>query len=726
MVRKILAVIICSLVVLELAAQEKALTNGMKITRSMKIKKGIYKIDAINKDSAVIIIEGEDITVDFNNVTLIGSNTAKNADEFTGIGIIVRGGRNITIRNLKARGYKIGILARDISGITIENCDLSYNYRQRLKSTQEKENMADWLSYHHNENDEWMRYGAGIYLYNSQLAIIRECKVTGGQNGLMMTKSNDAFIYNNDFSYNSGIGLGLYRSSRNRVSYNRMNFNVRGYSHGIYSRGQDSAGILVYEQSNGNFFYKNSATHSGDGFFLWAGQSTMDSGQGGCNDNVLYGNDFSYAPTNGIEVTFSRNKILNNRIYECNHGIWGGYSYDTEISGNRFRNNRIGIAIEHGQNNTIHHNIFYRDNQAIKLWSREQQPADWGYAKHRITRSINYAIAMNSFNENNVVYNLNRTDNIAVFGNTYSGVGELFIVDTTVAGIDSAENYQLSEKFSIDSMVTPPYVEKPMEPFKGGALVAGKKNIWMTEWGPYDFRYPIIWNTNPADSGNVMRFELKGPAGKWKIKTAKGLDSFSVRSGKFPAEITARKQKRSTTDIVLELEYTGPAFTSQVGKAMAANKPHIFSFRKYFKPIKWKVNWYAFDSLNNPIETGSLFPPNVRLAPIKSEKTTRLEYAWWGGIKGDTIYPRFITLAEGEANFEKGVYELGITWDDAVRVYIDDKLVVDEWNPSKYKFDESPYKMVRLNLEGNHKLRIEHLELGGFATLGLTIKPISK
>ncbi len=75
----------------------------------------------------------------------------------------------------------------------------------------------------------------------------------------------------------------------------------------------------------------------------------MDSGKGGCNDNVLEGNDFSFAPTNGIEVTFSRNRINNNRIEGCDHGIWGGYSYNTVISYYHFINNRIGIAIEHGQ-----------------------------------------------------------------------------------------------------------------------------------------------------------------------------------------------------------------------------------------------------------------------------------------------------------------------------------------------------------------------------------------
>jgi parallel beta-helix repeat protein len=49
----------------------------------------------------------------------------------------------------------------------------------------------------------------------------------------------------------------------------------------------------------------------------------MDSGKRGCNDNVLRENDFSYAPTNGIEVTFSRNIIAGNRVFECDHGILG-------------------------------------------------------------------------------------------------------------------------------------------------------------------------------------------------------------------------------------------------------------------------------------------------------------------------------------------------------------------------------------------------------------------
>ena len=140
--------------------------------------------------------------------------------------------------------------------------------------------------------------------------------------------------------------------------------------------------------------------------------------------------------------------------------------------------------------------------------------------------------------------------------------------------------------------------------------------------------------------------------------------------------------------------------------------------------MDWEVRWFSMDTAShNPIKTGELFPPNVRMAPIKTEKVKKLEYAWWGGLKaGDEKYKQFITVAEATAVFPKGVYELSVTWDDAVRIYVDGKLIINEWNPSKYKFDESPNRRIIFNLGGSHQFRVEHLELGGFATLNLKLK----
>src|SRR5258705_7852706 len=134
--------------------EEKSLMKGMKITQTTKIKKGVYKIDAVdNIEQSLILIEGNNITVDFNNAILKGSNAKKNPDEFFGIGVMILNSKNITIKNLKGKGYKIALLAKNTEGLTLDNCDFSYNYRQHLNSSLEKEDISDWMSYHHNEKD---------------------------------------------------------------------------------------------------------------------------------------------------------------------------------------------------------------------------------------------------------------------------------------------------------------------------------------------------------------------------------------------------------------------------------------------------------------------------------------------------------------------------------------------------------------------------------------------
>ncbi|RYZ25765.1 MAG: hypothetical protein EOO10_17420, partial [Chitinophagaceae bacterium] len=683
------------------------------------VKKGTYALNGFDSLSkGAIVIEGNNIIVDFNNTVLIGSTGKIKPDEFYGVAVVIKGGKNITIKNLTAKGYKVALAARNVDGLKIENCNFSYNYRQHLNSTQEKEDLSDWISYHHNENDEWLRYGAAIYLRGCNNAIITNNRVTGGQNSLMMTECNVATIYNNDFSFNSGIGMGFYRSSNNRVLHNRLNFNVRGYSHGIYNRGQDSAGFLVYEQSNNNIFFKNSATHSGDGFFLWAGQTTMDTGSGGCNDNQVIENDFSYAPTNGVEVTFSRNIISNNRIYECDHGIWGGYSFNSKFSANQISNNRIGIAIEHGQHNELNGNIFIKNKEAIRLWARKEQPADWGYAKYRDTRSVGYQIALNNFNRNELVYNLKKTDSLEIFDNIYSGNNRLYQIDSTVTNIDSLGR-DLYDTTSVDYGL-----KNGMDPFKGNGKLAGRKNIRMTEWGPYNFQYPIIWNTNPVDSLQTMQFEILGPKGKYEILSVKGIDTPSDTinlPGSF--QLTRKDDKKIDAEIIAV--YKGAAFTDQFGNQNAADKPVRFKFRKFFQPIDFTVSYYGFNSLTNPIKTPYLERMKVQ-RPFKIESVNKLDFAWRNGITIDSIqHKQFFIVANGTAEIEKGSYELSVTWDDAVRVYVDGKLVLDEWNPSKYTFDESPNRKIKLPLGGHHEFRVEHVELGGFATLRVKLDKVN-
>jgi parallel beta-helix repeat protein len=167
---------------------------------------------------------------------------------------------------------------------------------------------------------------------------VRRCRARAGQNGLVLERCDHARVYDDDFSFLSGWGIALWRSSDNVLARNACDFCIRGFSHGVYNRGQDSAGILLFEQCSRNVIAENSATHCGDGFFSFAGQealggvppptSDFDYVRKGCNDNRIHGNDLSYAAAHGLELTFSfGNQIRANRLVgNAICGIWAGYS----------------------------------------------------------------------------------------------------------------------------------------------------------------------------------------------------------------------------------------------------------------------------------------------------------------------------------------------------------------------------------------------------------------
>ena len=694
---------------------------GMVIRESVLINREIYSLNAnTSLSGSLIIIEGQNIVVDFNQSVLQGSNDKTNPDEFYGLAIhIKKGSKNITLKNAFIHGYKVAILADSIENLVIDNCDLSYNWRQHLQSNLEREDVSDWMSYHKNEKDEWLRYGAAIYLKKCNNAIISNNTVTGGQCALMMTQCEKAEVYDNNFSFNSGIGIGLYRSSNNKIYHNRLDYTVRGYSDGKYKRGQDSAGILVFEQSSNNIFAFNTATHSGDGFFLWAGQTTMDTGKGGCNNNFIYGNDFSYAPTNGIEVTFSQNLIMKNIIRNCDHGIWGGYSYDTDITDNIFENNWIGIAIEHGQNINIALNGFTKDRTAIKLWSRETQPADWVYANVKNTESRNYWIAANRFTSNETAFDIMGTDTVVFSGNTKLFVKNNLQLGDRVDNIDtSREEDFLDMEYQKDERLKT--IKADQLPIT--ILPQGKKEMRITEWGPYDFRYPMVWLNN-IDSHGLYHFEILGPKGNWKIIKSVGFEIINKGDAGFPSTITA-KPDTGKQDLSLQLQFAGTSFTNVLGKRLDSNTNRFFEYKEFHSLAKWDVNWYKWDAEHDPAKDYTTFTKLFSQPPIQAITTDKIDYTWWGAIGKNLPADSFATVAISKIFLKEGTYHIGITADDFVKLFIDDTEVIDAWDAKYTLLDENTHHRINLKLKGGeHTFKIVHAENTGLATLMFYINP---
>src|SRR5882672_6434326 len=398
-----------------------------------------------------IQIGAPNIEIEFvKGSVLRGSPPGMAPDQYKGCGIRLNGHASVTIRGARISGYSCGLWATKADGLTLEGIEASDNRRAHLKSTPAAEDSSDWLFGHDNDQHQWLtNYGAAIYLEQSAGVTVRGSRVWHGQNALCLDRVTESKIYDNDFSFNSGWGIALWRSSRNVITRNAADFCVRGYSHGVYNRGQDSAGIFAFEQNNENIFAENSVTHGGDGFFGFAGREALGEigdhpvewhERRGNSDNLLVRNDFSYGAAHGIENTFSfGNKYLENRIIgNAICGIWAGYSRDTLIAGNDFEGNgemgygleRGGVNIDHGGDNIIVRNKFSNNKCGIHLWggaNPEFEKKNW--AKANGYASTGSVVAGNTFSGDSVAFQFRGLGEVTIGPNRLTGVAREMIDD---------------------------------------------------------------------------------------------------------------------------------------------------------------------------------------------------------------------------------------------------------------------------------------------------------
>ncbi|MCA1652558.1 MAG: right-handed parallel beta-helix repeat-containing protein, partial [Acidobacteria bacterium] len=509
----------------------------------------------------------------------------------------------------------------------------------------------------------------------------------------------------------SSIGVGMYRVSNSTIMHNRIDWCVRGYSHGFYNRGQDSAGLLMYEQSSHNRVAYNSVTHSGDGLFLWAGQSTMDTGKGGANDNEFVRNDFSHAPTNGIEATFSRNRFAENRIDECWHGVWGGYSYDSVWQNNRFARNTEGMAIEHGQSNRIENNRFDGDEIAIRLWQNASQDPDWGYPKNRDTKSHGYALLGNTFKGHKTALQIRDTSDVTASGNTYQDVV------TTVSLAGNTRNF-LFDAPAVGSRAgwIPDTTALPggVDPMIKDNSRRGRHTIIVDEWGPYDWQSPKLWPAGKPDD-TPLKLRVLGPPGDWKVASLRGA-TVTPHAGRVPGEITLTPVPASPLDFHLALEYRGGAVVTPRGRTMAAGVPYRFEYSRFFVPIEWTIRFFEYTAATDPVTQPGSFAKLLAGTPLTEVTRDRLDYISGRSLEEGLPRDRIALVAEGRADLPAGDYVLRVISDDAVKVWMDAELLLDAWTPHESKVDTVPIK------GGSRRFKVEYYEVGGFAELRFDIQ----
>ena len=688
--------------------------DNIEITESCRIRVSVSPI--VDGDgNGVIHITGDDITVTFDGPPLRGAAAGRMPDSFDGIGIRITGER-VTVTDAVISGYKVGVYARRANGLVIEDCDVSDNFRQRLGSTARREDPADWLRPHANDDNQWFdNYGAGVYLRQCAAATVRRVRARGTQNGIVLDRTSETRIYDNDCSFGSGWGLALWRSSHNVISRNAFDFRVRGYSHGVYNRGQDSAGILLFEQCSDNVITGNSATHCGDGLFAFAGNEALGRDdidrplawyrKRGNNGNVIAGNDFSWAAAHGAEVTFSfDNRVVTNRfVGNAICGFWGGYSHGTFVAANHFEANgdmpygleRGGINIEHGFANIIYRNEFLNNTVGIHLWwDNDEQLMALPWARANPTAAENNSIIENTFRGDAVAVQLRQVGASTLRGNRMLDVGvEIEADDRSTAMLRLLDTSDLGQ-LPIDD----PVPLGDASPVGAREHLAGREHILMTEWGPYDWTRPLLHLVERAPDRH--EYELLGPE---PVANAE-LDAV-------PGVILHRDGSRfvvssGTTGTASPYELTVTAGDSTVSR------------RDMLLTPAWNVQF--FSSKLDPREDPRAWRQHATAGGIVRTLPALDLHFGNGGPDGLDATDHFGTIATTSLEFPAGRWRITTTSDDGIRVWLGEQLVIDDWTwhpPKRHVHEFSLTDTTVLHI------RVEHFELDGWAVLSVDIEP---
>ncbi len=683
-------------------------------------------------NSGAIQIGASGIELNFvRGSVLRGSGVDTSPDQYKGYAIRLNGHKDVTIRGAHISGFWCGLYATKADGLLLEDLDASDNRRARLKSTPVAEDESDWLYGHNNDEKEWLtNYASAIYIEQSARVIVRNCRVWHGQNGLCLDRVSQSEIYDNDFSFNSGWGIALWRCSSNIISRNALDFCVRGYSHGLYNRGQDSAGIFAFEQNSGNVVAENSITHGGDGFFGFAGREALGEvgehpvewyKRRGNSDNLLVHNDFSYAAAHGIENTFSfGNRYLENRIVgNAICGIWAGYSRETLIAGNDIEDNgemgygleRGGVNIDHGGDNTIVRNTFSKNKCGVHLWggaNPEFEKKKWAQANgYASTGSI---IAGNVFQADELAFQ-------------FRGSGEVRLGSNHLAAVTrdmlDAPGYTVrhEEKLALPDSSPPPFtVFGRTHPVGARTQLRGRENIIMTEWGPWDHETPLV-RLVKCSGGSAVYQALKVPTANLQAKTLG--DHLASRIEPVTGEPDQSQIKVSAAR---------PGVHPFELKVSAKGKP-LAAFTGTLIAAKWQITFFRWSASTDPRQDLNGYRKLADGPTAVSDLVDELSFKY--GMRGpsDLGISRKITEAKlGRDHFgmiartrlplEAGSWEFTTESDDGVRVTADGKPVIENWTWHGPTRDTG---LLRLESARSVEIVVEHFQIDGYAVLDLSI-----
>jgi hypothetical protein len=225
---------------------------------------------------------------------------------------------------------------------------------------------------------------------------------------------------------------------------------------------------------------------------------------------------------------------------------------------------------------------------------------------------------------------------------------------------------------------------------------------------------PRLW---PADSSRAIPLALRvlGPEGSWRLVDRRGIARVSLENGRMNDTIMVTPSAGMEGDWHVELEYVGEETTSPHGERRAAGEPYRFSFSRFEPAMNWTVRFFAWNDSTDPRSQTAAFSRLLEAAPLLTQSVPRLDYMWCRPMLDGVPQEKLAIEGRGTVTLPAGEYTLRTISDDGVRVWVDDRLVIDSWTPHESAVDNAALA------GGTHNLRVQHYQVGGWTELRVEI-----
>lgn len=665
-----------------------ALTTTPQIDRWV----GKTRTFAANDEQYVYRVEKDDVVLDFKGGCILsGKPLNPDQNSYTGTGLLIKDRKNVTIKNLRVSGYRFNFRIVNSSNIRLENCSADGSRSLPiLRSGTPVDTFLDIRNI-----DIWRTYGAGFWIENCQQIVVKKSHAKGSQNGIVLVATSGATIIENDFSFNSGWGIALGKSSQNNICWNRADFVNRPWS-GFW--GGDSAALAVADGSQENYIVGNSLTHSGDGFFLThrgdrflekEGKIELD---GPSNNNVIAYNDGSWSTANAFEGTFSSGNVYfkNWANDSAAAGFWLGYSDDSLVLDNEIRRNgNDGVAIEHGLRNVIAENVIEGSRGAgVALWTS----SDW---KRLAKPSGQNDLVGNRLRSNGRIYRLDGTTSPFLKDDLDSASPSVVDQVPRANHADRLAKFEHENLKRIEQILA--MKPKNFRYYRDEIGPRGFNWIQPDEYAPRDFSNDLVAWRQP-DPGSIEMY-LRSDGVRVSIPPILQFD---------PTPEDPRLVRISARQVPGEV---GGDIKIGIGLSNVGSKAKQ-QVATFLRTAIWQVKWFDWAGIvyDDAEAWKKLFESDAL-----AKQTTRLlggDYSGRSPMPGLPAH-HFACIATTKVKLESGRYTFSCLSDDGIRVFVDGHELISRWNHHGPTPDEAAISLTA----GVHTIRVQYCQESGAAVL---------